>query len=77
MNPSECRVALLAGGTSGEREVSLCLQNLTDEAHKALGCAGASRSDFILDAQGNAWILETNTIPGMTSTPLLPDAARA
>ena len=47
------------------------------KAHKALGCAGLSRSDFIVDEAGDAWILETNTIPGMTETSLLPDAGRA
>lgn len=46
-------------------------------AHNALGCSGVSRSDFIIDADGVPWILETNTIPGMTATSLLPDAARA
>ncbi|MEC4272051.1 D-alanine--D-alanine ligase [Adlercreutzia sp. R25] len=46
-------------------------------AHKALHCSGVSRSDFILDGEGIPWILETNTIPGMTATSLLPDAARA
>lgn len=46
-------------------------------AHKALQCRGMSRSDFILDNDGIPWILETNTIPGMTATSLLPDAARA
>ena len=45
-------------------------------AHRALGCAGVSRSDFIIDALGTAWIFETNTIPGMTATSLLPEAAR-
>ncbi len=45
-------------------------------AHKALGCLGASRSDFIVTAQGDPVILETNTIPGMTQNSLLPDSAR-
>lgn len=45
-------------------------------AHKALGCRGASRSDFIVTADGTPYILETNTIPGMTETILLPDSAR-
>jgi D-alanine-D-alanine ligase len=45
-------------------------------AHRALGLSGVSRSDFIVDALGTAWIMETNSIPGMTSTSLLPDAAR-
>ena len=46
-------------------------------AHKALSCEGVSRTDFILDAEGKPWALETNTIPGMTETSLLPDAAAA
>lgn len=45
-------------------------------AHKALGCRGCSRSDFIVKADGTPVYLETNTIPGMTATSLLPDAAR-
>ena len=46
-------------------------------AHRALECRGVSRSDFIMEEGGACWILETNTIPGMTATSLLPDAARA
>ena len=46
-------------------------------AHKTLECRGVSRSDLIQDANGDFWVLETNTIPGMTATSLLPDAARA
>jgi D-alanine-D-alanine ligase len=45
-------------------------------AHRAIGCAGYSRVDFIVDGAGTAWILEVNTLPGMTSTSLLPDIAR-
>ena len=44
-------------------------------AHRALGCLDMSRSDFLLDDQGEIWILETNTIPGFTSHSLLPKAA--
>ena len=47
------------------------------EAHQALGCAGMSRSDTIVTADGRVLLLETNTIPGMTKTSLLPDAAAA
>lgn len=46
-------------------------------AHKALKCSGVSRTDLLQDENGEFWALETNTIPGMTSTSLLPDAARA
>ena len=46
-------------------------------AHDALGCYGVSRTDCILDERNRLWYLETNTIPGMTGTSLLPDAAKA
>ena len=57
-------------------EITRKIQRRAIEAHRALGCSGVSRSDFILDEEGIGWILETNTIPGMTGTSLLPDAAR-
>lgn len=47
-------------------------QELACRAHRALGCSGFSRSDFIVTADGPV-ILETNTIPGMTDTSLFPD----
>jgi D-alanine-D-alanine ligase len=45
-------------------------------AHRSLGCRGYSRVDFIIDAAGTPYILEVNTLPGMTATSLLPDIAR-
>lgn len=51
-------------------------QELACRAHVALGCAGASRSDFIVDADGVPYMLETNVVPGMTAESLMPDAAR-
>jgi D-alanine-D-alanine ligase len=54
----------------------LC-QQLSVAAHVALGCRGMSRADTIVEADGSVWLLEVNTIPGMTPTSLLPDAARA
>ena len=53
------------------------VQKMSIEAHKVLGCKGVSRSDIIIDAEGTPWMLETNTIPGMTATSLIPDSARA
>jgi len=44
-------------------------------AYQALGCRGVSRVDFRLTAEGELFVLEVNTIPGMTSTSLLPQAA--
>ncbi len=52
-------------------------QRLAVKAHKALECKGMSRTDLIRDKTGKFWVLETNTIPGMTATSLLPDAAKA
>lgn len=46
-------------------------------AYTALGCAGAARVDVLLDGAGAPWVLEVNTIPGMTPTSLLPKAAAA
>jgi D-alanine-D-alanine ligase len=43
-------------------------------AHSALFCKGYSRTDMILK-DGQVFVLETNTIPGMTATSLLPQAA--
>lgn len=52
------------------------VQELGLKAHQALGLKGYSRSDFILGDSGPV-LLETNTIPGMTETSLLPQAAAA
>ena len=52
-------------------------QEVAAAAHAVLGCRGVSRSDIIIDAENQCWILETNTLPGMTATSLVPDAAAA
>ena len=44
---------------------------------KLLGCKGYGRIDFIIDKNENYYFLEINTLPGMTSTSLLPIAAKA
>lgn len=51
------------------------IQKAAVHAHHVIGCSGMSRSDFILDKNGILHILEINTIPGMTSTSLLPQSA--
>lgn len=53
------------------------MQNYAIDAHKCLECSGISRNDFLMDEDGSLWILETNTLPGMTATSLVPDAAKA
>jgi D-alanine-D-alanine ligase len=49
-------------------------QTFAKKAHRALFCKGYSRTDMIL-ADQEIYVLETNTIPGMTPTSLLPQAA--
>jgi D-alanine-D-alanine ligase len=44
-------------------------------AHRGLGCAGVTRVDFIVDQDGTPYILEINTLPGMTATSLVPKIA--
>ena len=46
-------------------------------AFHLLGCRHVGRVDLIVDKRGQPTILEVNTLPGMTDTSLLPDAARA
>ncbi|PYO76313.1 MAG: D-alanine--D-alanine ligase [Gemmatimonadetes bacterium] len=53
------------------------LQELALAAHRALKLGGYSRVDFRLSAEGDIFCLEANTLPGMTRTSLLPQAARA
>ena len=53
------------------------LQELALAAHRALKLGGYSRVDFRLSPEGDIFCLEANTLPGMTRTSLLPQAARA
>jgi D-alanine-D-alanine ligase len=59
-------------GDAAERVKALAL-----EVHALLGCRGLSRVDFMLDADAGPSVLEINTVPGMTETSLLPQAADA
>ncbi|ACM19145.1 D-alanine--D-alanine ligase [Geotalea daltonii FRC-32] len=47
-----------------------------EEGHRALGCSGYSRVDFLVTTEGLCYILEVNTLPGMTDLSLLPEIAR-
>ena len=57
-------------------ELTQKAQTCALKAHQALGCRGYSRTDMIV-RDDNIYILETNTIPGMTATSLFPQAAKA
>jgi len=53
-------------------------QELAVEVYELLGCHGVARVDLMLDQDsGELWVLETNVVPGMTETSLLPQAADA
>ena len=56
-------------------QANFAAMKLALDVHRALGCRDVSRTDMILDADGQLWVLETNTLPGMTPHSLLPKAA--
>lgn len=45
-------------------------------AHRALGCSDYSRVDLLVTESGECYVLEVNTLPGMTATSLLPEIAQ-
>ncbi|MBI4715442.1 MAG: D-alanine--D-alanine ligase [Nitrospirae bacterium] len=58
-------------------ETTRAIQSAALDVHRAVGCRGVSRVDFRVDPTGRPFVLEINTVPGMTETSLLPQAARA
>ena len=58
-------------------ETTKAVQDAALAAHRALGVEVYSRVDVLLDENDQPFVLEVNTIPGMTATSLLPKAARA
>ncbi len=60
---------------SPEKEAEL--KKLACDAYTATGCRGLSRIDVMLNAEGESFVIEINTSPGMTETSLFPDAAKA
>jgi D-alanine-D-alanine ligase len=52
------------------------LQDLARRAFELIGCSGWGRVDFMLDKQSNPYVLEVNTVPGMTDHSLVPKAAK-
>lgn len=65
---------IIPAGVSPESRAEC--QRIAVKAHQILGCRGMSRADTIVCEDGTVTLLEVNTIPGMTKTSLLPDAAR-
>jgi D-alanine-D-alanine ligase len=61
-----------------ETDTTVRSQELALQVYELLGCRGVARIDLMLDEQSEElWVLETNVIPGMTETSLLPQAADA
>jgi D-alanine-D-alanine ligase len=56
-------------------EVNKKISDLAKECHKALGCRAYSRTDIIMRADGELFVIETNTLPGLTPQSLLPQQA--
>lgn len=52
------------------------LKQIALDAFNAIGCSGWGRVDVMADAEGNFYLLEANTVPGMTSHSLVPMAAK-
>jgi D-alanine-D-alanine ligase len=58
-------------------EAAARTQELAVEAYRALGCTGFARVDLMLREDGELFVLEANSVPGLTETSLLPQAADA
>ena len=56
-------------------EIQLKLQDLTTQIHKLTGVYDMSRTDIMIGKNGTLYVLETNTIPGLTTQSLFPKAA--
>ncbi|HLT90656.1 MAG TPA: D-alanine--D-alanine ligase [Woeseiaceae bacterium] len=61
------------GDAAAERRYAQAAMAAFDE----LGCSGWGRVDFMVDRDGTPWVLEVNTVPGMTGHSLVPMAAKA
>ncbi|MBW3670142.1 MAG: ATP-grasp domain-containing protein [Acidobacteria bacterium] len=86
IRPEEGRSFDYRGKYLGEGIREICPAEVSEEveqatrqaakiAHKTLGCFGYSRSDFIVE-DGEPYYLETNTLPGLTKSSLLPQELR-
>lgn len=57
------------------REQYLYAQEISLKAFHVLGCSGCARVDLMTDEGGNPFVIDVNTMPGMTETSLIPKAA--
>ena len=73
-NRNDVEYGIPCGLTEAEEKQ---LQELCLRAFQAVGASNWGRIDAMQDEQGNFWLLEVNTVPGMTSHSLVPKAAHA
>ena len=73
-NRNDVEYGIPCGLTEAEEKQ---LQEISLRAFQAVGASGWGRIDAMQDEQGNFWLLEVNTVPGMTSHSLVPKAANA
>jgi len=69
------KTAELCPPQSISAEIQSAAQKLALTIHVELSCRDLSRTDMIVDETGSLWVLETNTMPGMTGQSLFPKAA--
>ncbi|MFO7929074.1 MAG: D-alanine--D-alanine ligase, partial [Candidatus Humimicrobiaceae bacterium] len=60
-----------------DKKITEEIKKIGISSHISLGCSNISRVDFILNANNIPYVLEVNTMPGMTPTSLVPKAAKA
>ena len=53
------------------------IRRICADAYEVIGCRGWGRVDVMVDGRNEPWILEVNTVPGMTGHSLVPMAAQA
>lgn len=58
-------------------ELTAKMQAIGEQVYNELQCSGTVRADIMTDSNDNVYVLEVNTIPGMTATSLVPKAANA
>ena len=58
-------------------DLTAAVKNLAVAAFKVCKCAGVARVDMMLSEENIPYVIEINSVPGMTETSLVPDAARA
>ena len=60
-----------------DEELARSVEDLALRVHRLIDARGVTRTDFLVDREGRPFILETNTLPGMTDASLVPKAAGA